>query len=84
MVPVQRFFDGKITAIRPLYRVEEKLIKRFARDMGWPEIDLGCPTAGRSKRSEVREMLRRFYRSNPKIKGNIFHAIQNVREEYLP
>jgi tRNA 2-thiocytidine biosynthesis protein TtcA len=84
MVPVQGFFDGKITAIRPLYRVEEKVVARFARDMGWPEIDLGCPTAGSSKRNEIKEMLARFYRSNPKIKGNIFHALQNVRGDYLP
>ena len=84
MVPVQRFFDGRITAIRPLYRVEEKVVARFAREMGWPEIDLGCPTAGSSKRNEIKEMLARFYRSNPKIKGNIFHALQNVRKDYLP
>jgi len=83
MVPVQRFFDGRITAIRPLYRVEEKALARFAQGMGWPEIDLGCPTAGSSKRNEIKEMLARFYRGNPKIKGNIFHALQNVREDYL-
>jgi len=84
MVPVQRFFDGRITVIRPLYRVEEKVVARFAREMGWPEIDLGCPTAGNSKRNEIKEMLARFYRSNPKVKGNIFHALQNVRKDYLP
>jgi hypothetical protein len=28
-------------------------------------------------------MLKRFYRSNKKIKGNIFHALQNVDPEYL-
>ncbi len=83
MAPVQGFFEGRLTAIRPLYRVEEKVVGRYARDMGWPEIDLGCPTAGRSKRSEIREMLTRFYRKNPKIKGNIFHALQNVRDGYL-
>jgi tRNA 2-thiocytidine biosynthesis protein TtcA len=29
-------------------------------------------------------MLLRLYRTNRKIKGNIFHALQNVRPEYLP
>lgn len=83
MAPVQAFFNGGITAIRPLYRVEEKVVERYARDMGWPDIDLGCPTAGSSKRTEIREMLSRFYRNNPKVKGNIFHALHNVREDYL-
>jgi tRNA 2-thiocytidine biosynthesis protein TtcA len=84
MLPVQEFFGGKVTAIRPLYRVDEALIRRYAKAMGWPEIDLGCPSAGSSKRQKVRGMLHTFYRSNAKIKGNIFHALQNVRTDYLP
>jgi len=73
-----------LKVIRPLYMVEERLIKRYAREMGWPEIDLGCPTAGSSKRQTVKEMLYGFYRTNRKIKGNIFHAMQNVKTDYLP
>jgi tRNA 2-thiocytidine biosynthesis protein TtcA len=84
MLPVQEFFGGKVTAIRPLYTVDEALIRRYAKSMGWPEIDLGCPSAGSSKRQKVRDMLHTFYRSNGKIKGNIFHALQNVRTDYLP
>jgi len=84
MKPVQAFFGGRITAVRPLYLVDESVVARYGRDMGWPEIDLGCPTAGRSKRTEVKEMLEALYRTNRKIKGNIFHALQNVREDYLP
>ena len=34
-------------------------------------------------REEVKKMLKGFYRSNRKIKGNIFHALQNVNSEYL-
>ena len=84
MLPVQKFFDGKLTAIRPLYLVDEDLISRYARVMEWPEIQLGCPTAGHSKREDIKRMLHQFYRSNKKIKGNIFHALQNVKPEYLP
>lgn len=84
MLPVQPFFNGDVTVIRPLFLTEERLIQRYARDMGWPEIDLGCPTAGSSKRQEIKAMLRGFYRTNRKIKGNIFHALQNVKPEYLP
>jgi tRNA 2-thiocytidine biosynthesis protein TtcA len=83
MLPVQPFFDGALTVIRPFYMVDESLVNRFVRDMNWPEIRLGCPTAGFSKREEIKEMLQGFYRSNRKIKGNIFHALQNVRPEYL-
>ena len=83
MVPVQPFFKGKITIIRPLFMVEEKMITRYVSSMGWPAIPLGCPTAGSSKREVIKTMLDRFYKENKKVKGNIFHALQNVRNEYL-
>jgi len=83
MLPLQELFHGKLTVIRPLYLVDEDLLRRYAQSLDWPEINLGCPTAGSSKREEIKNMLKRFYRSNKKIKGNIFHALQNVDPEYL-
>ena len=83
MTPVQELFHGRLFLIRPLYLIERDLIRRYAKSMGWSGIDLGCPTAGHSKREEIREMLSRFYRGNRKIRGNIFHALHNVRPEYL-
>jgi tRNA 2-thiocytidine biosynthesis protein TtcA len=63
--------------------IDSDLIRRYAGRMGWQGIDLGCPTAGSSKREEIKTMLDHLYRSNRKIKGNIFHALQNVKPEYL-
>ena len=83
MLPVQHLFKGRLTVIRPLYLADEDLIRRYARSMNWPEIRLGCPTSGSSRREDVKKMLKGFYRSNRKIKGNIFHALQNVNPEYL-
>ena len=83
MLPVQELFGGKLTVIRPLYLVEEDLIRRYADEMECPRIELGCPSAGASKREEIKAMLNGFYRNNRKIKGNIFHALQNVKTEYL-
>ncbi|MBN2126675.1 MAG: tRNA 2-thiocytidine(32) synthetase TtcA [Deltaproteobacteria bacterium] len=83
MKPVQELFDGKLTVIRPLFLADEDLVRRYAAGMDWPEIDLGCPTAGSSRREKIKEMLREFYRGNRKIKGNIFHALHNVNPDYL-
>ena len=83
MLPVQDFFEGKLTVIRPLFMLEEDRIRKYAQSMAWPEIDMGCPTAGSSKREDIKRMLKEFYRTNKKIKGNIFHALQNVKPEYL-
>jgi tRNA 2-thiocytidine biosynthesis protein TtcA len=84
MLPVQGFFGGNVKVVRPLYMVDEERLRRHAKAMGWPAIDLGCPTAGSSKRQEVKDLLNQVYQSNRKIRGNIFHAIQNVKPEYLP
>ena len=83
MLPVQELFDGKLTLIRPFYLVEERILSRYAVFMDWPEIKLGCPTSGFSKREDIKKMLNSFYRSNRKVKGNIFHALQNVNPDYL-
>jgi tRNA 2-thiocytidine biosynthesis protein TtcA len=83
MTPVQEFFKGRIHVIRPLYMVDEDLIKRYASGMGWEEIGSGCPTSGFSKREEIKEMLNKVYRGNRKVKGNIFRALHSVRTDYL-
>ncbi len=84
MLPVQSLFDGKVKIVRPLYLVDEDRLERYAKSMGWPAIDLGCPTAGSSKRQAVKGLLNQLYKTNRKIRGNIFHALQNVKPEYLP
>lgn len=83
MLPVQELFQGKLTIIRPLYLIDEDLVRRYAAKMAWEDIDLGCPTAGVSKRQDIKEMLLSFYKSNRKIKGNIFHALKTAKPEYL-
>jgi len=81
--PVQPLFEGKLLLIRPFFLIDENLIERYSEFMGWSGIDLGCPTAESSKRRKIKHMLKALYRSNKKIKGNIFHALQNVNTEYL-
>lgn len=83
MKPVQELFGGKLILIRPFFLVDEDLVQRYSKFMGWSEIDLGCPTSGSSKRQEIKNMLNNLYRSNKKVKGNVFHALQNVNVEYL-
>jgi tRNA 2-thiocytidine biosynthesis protein TtcA len=83
MKPVQEFFKGKLVVIRPFYMLDEQTILRYSEEMHWPVIDMGCPTSGSSKREEIKQLLKRLYQTNRKIKGNIFHALQNVKLDYL-
>ena len=83
MMPCQSFFGGKLTVIRPLAYADESDLARFARQMQWPVVENPCPSAGKSKRAEIKEMLAGLYRSNKKIKGNIFRSMRHIRENYL-
>lgn len=83
MVPVQSFFEGLITIIRPLAFVEEDPIRRFVNQKGLTIFQNPCPSANRTKRQEIKDLLRQLYRSNPKIKGNVFRAMHHVKLDYL-
>ena len=83
MKPVQPFFKGLFTVIRPLALVEEASIRQFARQQQFPRFVNPCPSASRSKRSEIKDMLERLYRDNRKVRGNIFRAIRSVNPDYL-
>jgi len=83
MLPLQPLFKGKITLIRPLALVEEKNIERFAKERNLPFGPSGCPASGKTKRKEIKDLLRILEKSNPKIKGNIFRALSNVKWDYL-
>jgi len=83
MSPRQELFKGAMTIIRPLAFLDEDLINRFSKIMEFPEFKNPCPSSRRSKRHEVKEMLLKLYRSNRKIKGNIFRAMHHVKPDYL-
>ena len=83
MVPSQTMFKERFRIIRPLAFADGQLIRDFARERGFPEFVNPCPSAGNSKRQEIKTMLKRLYNSNPKIKGNIFRAMSRVKTAYL-
>jgi tRNA 2-thiocytidine biosynthesis protein TtcA len=83
MVPLQPFFDGKITVIRPLAFADENDIRTFGQEEGFPVFNNPCPSAGISKRRGVKTLLSNLYRQNRKVKGNIFRAMSHVKQDYL-
>lgn len=83
MKPRQSFFDGALDIIRPLSYVEKKDIARFGQQRDLPEFVNNCPSADKTKRSEIRAMLETVYKHNKHIKGNIFRSMSNVAPEYL-
>lgn len=84
ILPGQPFFGGEITVIRPLALVPAAKVMRLCERTGLEIIPNPCPSADRNKRNEIRSFLEAICRKNPKVRGNIFHAMSHVNLEYLP
>lgn len=84
MLPRQSFFGGKIDVIRPLALVPADAVSRLGKKLGLPTLPNPCPSADRNKRREIRGLLGPLMKSNPKVRGNIFHAMSHINLEYLP
>jgi tRNA 2-thiocytidine biosynthesis protein TtcA len=82
MLPLQTLFKGEIALIRPLALLEEKKIERFAREIGLPFGPSGCPSSGKTKRREVKELIEALGKKNRRVKGNIFRSLSNIKLDY--
>ncbi len=83
MVPKQELFKGKITLIRPLAYVEERLIERFAREAKLGHDTCVCPRSVTSNRNRVGRIIRSLEKVCPDIKKNIFRSVKRVKQDYL-
>jgi len=83
MKPSQSFFGGVLDIIRPLSYVEKKDITRFCELHDLPVFKNNCPSANKTKRIEIRQMLETLYKHNKNIKGNIFRSMSNIAHDYL-
>jgi len=83
MVPKQELFKGKITLIRPLAYVEERLIERFAKEAGLGHDTCACPRSITSNRNRVGRIIREMEKACPDVKKNIFRSVKRIKEDYL-
>ena len=80
-------FEG-MELIRPLYLVREEAIKAWRDYNGLHFIQCACKFTdtcstcnheeNRSKRMEIKELIRTLKQSNPYVEGNIFKSVENV------
>jgi len=79
MYPRVSFFGGKLIVIRPLAYVPEKEIVRYAREADFPPPPPPCPTGNESRRALAKEVIRMVERTNPKLKVNLWRAVERCR-----
>jgi len=80
MHPVQEVFKGKMHIIRPLTYVDESMVKRFAKESGFPEFSRLCPMDGSTRRQKVKDLIADLQKSekHANIRENIFKSLKHV------
>ena len=76
--PVTR--QDSFSVIRPMIYVPEGMIRGFAKRYELPVVYNPCPYDNNSRRSDIKEMLRKLTAVNKQYKNNIFHAITLTKE----
>lgn len=84
IMPVQRFFDGKISIIRPMYEVYEREIKSISKELDFPVFPLQCPHCESSQRRVLKETIRTLSHINKKVRDNIFRIPWHINHDYFP
>ena len=74
--PVTYLDRSDLTLIRPLIHTPEKDIKSFAKGQNLPVIESACPVDKKTKREEMKGLLRDLSKEYKNIKFNIFNAIE--------
>ncbi len=83
MLPVVKYNKFPCTIIRPLAYVREEEIIEYAGKMDILSIVCTCPFGKKSKRKEIREIIRTISKTNPNIQENILKSMHNVDMDYL-
>ena len=69
------FFEGRLMVIRPLMEVEKKLILKAASQWKLPVWSNPCPSAGKTRRTEVLEEMEALCRPHKGRRRNMYNAL---------
>jgi tRNA(Ile)-lysidine synthase TilS/MesJ len=71
----EAFFGGSLTLIRPLLLTRKKDVVRAARQWALPVWENPCPSAGATRRSDMREALERVYAVDPGARSRVMGGL---------
>ena len=84
MMPVQDFFKGAVSIIRPMCEVRESEVARLARRLDLPAVPSRCPNSGANRRVLMKDLLRQASHVNRHAVSNLYGAPWKIKKEYLP
>lgn len=84
MLPVQPFFEGALTLIRPLSLISAAQTRRFCQMKNLPVQPPCCPSAAQGHRARMRELLESLHRENKKVRPSLWAALTSSGMDSLP
>ncbi len=76
-LPVTYLDRMDVTLLRPMIYIEEKEIKKFAREQALPIVKSTCPADGNTKREYIKNTLRQLEYENRGVRQRLFTAMKN-------
>ena len=77
-------FDGRMKLIRPMIYLNKEQITEFARIRGYKPQIKTCSFDKKTSRRKMESIFTEMEKFNPNVRENIFKAMSNIYEEYLP
>lgn len=84
MPPKLSMFSGTFTLIRPLIYYTDEEVRKYAAYRKFKKQVKYCPHEDKTQRNRAKELVSRLEELNPHVRSNIFGAMSNIHEEYLP
>ncbi|MFW5644339.1 MAG: tRNA lysidine(34) synthetase [Bacteroidota bacterium] len=79
-----KMFNGRAELIRPIMDLWEKDLLELAEKRNLISAEKACPHENQTKRNYTMELINKLDSDFPGAKRNMFHALNNIYEEYLP
>ncbi|ADN01630.1 tRNA lysidine(34) synthetase [Spirochaeta thermophila] len=84
MMPVQPFFGGLFTLIRPLCEVPESQVRTAVEKLGLPVVKPDCPYKDTNLRLRVKPLVEQLATLDPLAREKIYRSLLNIQPDYLP
>lgn len=77
-------FGGEFDIIRPLAYLKEYEINRYCRLKGFYVGETSCPYGEKSKRAEIKKIIKELKKISLHATENLFASASNIDPDYLP
>lgn len=72
-----------ITLIRPMVYIDESMIKKAVCLYNYPVIKNPCPADGKTKRQDIKELIRNMDKQMPGFKKSLFGCLNNSKQLFI-